>query len=328
MTSSEQPNGSRRGMSRRFAIFAFVILASIGLYTAGWFYLAGRLESEVAQTLERVRARGSSADCTRPEARGYPFRIGLFCDGVAYSDPRDGISVSGTGLRSAAQVYQPSKVVGELDSLSIDLRPAGLEIDLSDIRYSTHLARPLPELASVEGRAIVAGEIAGARLGTAETAQAHMRPRGADLDLAGSITALRLDPAAGVAAGVPPVDGEWDLTLTDGVARLRNSAGSVRGVSGEIRTLIARSGTASLAVAGPVAVDAEGLVDAQLTVSIVQPGALLTILKTAFPQAAQQLNQADLMLNAMGDNPQIPLAISKGEVRIAFFTIGRIPPLD
>jgi hypothetical protein len=315
-------------MSRRFAIFAFVILAAIGLYTAGWFYAAGRLESEVAQTLERVRARGSSAECTKPEARGYPFRIGLFCDGVAYSDPRDGIAVSGTGLRSAAQVYQPAKVVGELDSLSVDLRPAGLEIDLSDIRYSTHLARPLPELASVEGRGIVAGEIAGARLGTAETAQAHMRPRGTDLDLAGTITALRIDPAAGVAAGVPPVDGEWDLTLTDGVARLRRGVASLRGISGEIRTLVARSGTASLAVAGPVSIDAEGLVDAQFTVSVVEPSAILSIVKTAFPQAAQQLNQVDLMLNAMGERPQIPLAISKGVVRVAFFTIGRIPPLD
>ena len=107
MTSSDQNGNSapapRRGMSRRFAWLAFAIIAAIGLYTAGWFYLADRLETHVAQAIGKARGRGAEADCTKAQARGYPFRIGLFCDGVAYSDRKVGVSLSGTGLRSAAR---------------------------------------------------------------------------------------------------------------------------------------------------------------------------------------------------------------------------------
>lgn len=332
MTSSDHsaspPPPRRRGMSRRFAWLAVAILAAIGLYTAGWYYLAGRLETAVAQTIADARTGGAEADCTRAQARGYPFRIGLFCDGVAYADRAAGISVTGTGLRSAAQIYQPSRIVGELDRLSVALAPAGLAVDLSDIRYSTRLADPLPDIVSVAGSGLVAAELSGEKLAAASAAQAHMRPRGQDLDLAGSVTALTLEPSTGAPPGLPPIDGDWDVTLSDGVARLRQSAGSLRGLSTEIRVLTARSGAASVGVSGPFAVDGDGLVDATLTVAVDGASELLAILNRAFPDMRPQLGQAEAILMAMGESPRLPVAIAKGEIRMGFFTVGRIPPLD
>lgn len=332
MTSSEQnakrTAAARRGMSRRFAWFAFAIVAAIGLYTAGWFYAAQRLETAVAQAIGDARGRGAEADCTKAQARGYPFRIGLFCDGIAYSDRRSGIAVSGTGLRSAAQIYQPARIVGELDRISIDLARARLALDLSDIRYSTHFARPLPEILSVAGTGLSAAEIAGSKLAAASQAEFHMRPRGADIDLAGTVSALRLEPSADIPPNLPPIDGEWDVTLSNGIARLRQGSDSLRGVAGEIRALTARAGTAGIGLSGPVAVGQDGLVDADLTVAITDPAALVAILRKAFPAMRPQLGQAEVLLTAMGDSPRLPLSISKGEMRMGFFSIGRIPPLD
>jgi hypothetical protein len=328
MASSEQnpqvePKG---GMSRRFAWFAFAIVAAIGLYTAGWFYAASRLEGEVASVIARARASGAEADCTNAQARGYPFRIGLFCDGVAWSDRSAGTALTGMGLRSAAQVYQPTRIVGELDTLRIDLAEGqGVRIDMSDIRYSTRLAAPLPELVSVSGAAIKAAALSGQPLASAGSAEAHMRPRGVDLDLAGRFAALTIEGDA--APDLPPLDGDVDLTVLDGVARVTGGAAGLRGLSTEIRNLTINGGDAGVTISGPFAVDAAGLVDATLTLSIRNPKALIAILAVALPEMRPQLGQAEALIGAMGDNPQLPLAISKGRVRMGFFTLGRIPPL-
>ena len=330
MASSDQ-NGNKappRAMSRRFAWLAFAIIAAIGLYTAGWFYLADRMEDDVARVIGEARDRGAEADCTRAQARGYPFRIGLFCDGVAYADRKAGISLSGTGLRSAAQIYQPDRIVGELDTLSIDLARAGLGVDLSDIRYSTRLASPLPELVSVAGTRLAAAEASGARLAAASAAQAHMRPRGEDLDIAGSVSQLRLEKQSGAPPDLPPLDAAWDLTLEQGVALLQTSPDSLRGMSSEIRNITVKSGTAGIVVSGPFAVDRAGLIDATLTIAISDPSALIAILRQVFPDMRPQLGQAEALLAAMGDNPRLPLSISKGEMQMGFFSVGRIPPLD
>jgi hypothetical protein len=326
MTSSDQTPNVTGGMSRRFAWFAFAIVAAIGLYTAGWFYAASRLEGEVASVIARARASGAEADCTNAQARGYPFRIGLFCDGVAWSDRSARTALTGMGLRSAAQVYQPTRIVGELDTLRIDLAEGqGVRIDLSDIRYSTRLAAPLPELVSVSGAAIKAAALSGQPLASTRSAEAHMRPRGADLDLAGRFAALTIEDAA--APELPPLDGDVDLTVLDGVARATGGSTQLRGLSTQIRNLTVNGGDAGITISGPFAVDAAGLVDATLTLSIRNPKALIAILAVALPEMRPQLGQAEALIGAMGDNPQLPLAISKGRVRMGFFTLGRIPPL-
>lgn len=330
MTSSEQNStgAPRSGMSRRFAWFAFAILAAIGLYTAGWFYAADRLEGEVANVIAKARARGAEADCTHAQAHGYPFRLGLFCDGVAYSDRSAGIALTGMGLRSAAQIYQPSRIVGELDTLRLELAEGvGVRIDLTDIRYSTRLASPLPGILSVSGKTVTATALSGDPLAAARNAEAHMRPNGADLDLAGRFLGLTMTPAAGAPAGLPPLDGDVDLTVVDGVARAAGPQRSLRGLSTEIRNLTVNGGETGVTIAGPFAIDAAGLVDATLTLSIRNPAALAAILAAALPEMRPQLAQAEVLITAMGDNPQLPLAITKGQIRLGFFTLGRIPPL-
>ena len=58
------------------------------------------------------------------------------------------------------------------------------------------------------------------------------------------------------------------------------------------------------------------------------PAALLAIVRTAFPQLAPQLGQIEVLVTAMGQNPRLPLSVAKGVVRMGFFTLGVIPPLD
>lgn len=325
MTSREQ---AKRGLSRRFAWLAAAIVAGIALYTAGWFYVAGRLEAEVAETLANARTNGAEADCAEAEARGYPFRLGLFCDSVTYKDPT-GLALDGTGLRSAAQIYQPWRIVGELDriALEFDGTSAGLALEAADIRYSTRLGDDLPERISVTGRALAASSAGAAPFADAAAGEAHLRRTGIDLDVALSFSALRWKQAAAGGAPLPPLDGDVDLTLADGVRLATTRPASPRGTSGEIRAARIGTDATGLTLSGPFSIGTDGLLDATLTLSIRNPQALSVLLAEAFPQIRPQVDQTGAIIAALGDNPQLPLSVSKGVVRMGFFTLGRIPPL-
>lgn len=325
MTSSEQPEPAGKSMSRRFAWLAAALLAGIGLYTAGWFWAADRLESETARLVARLRADGKEADCTRATARGYPFRIGLYCEGIAFADPPQGLSVSGTGLRSAAQIYQPLRVVGELDTFAADIiAPAGgLRTTARDLRFSTRLARPLPELVSIQSNAIVVSDIDDRPLANAPSGAIHARIRGADLDIAGNLKSLMTQ----MIAGLPPVDLDADVTVLDGAAKLQARRQSLRGIDTEIRTLSANAPDGGASISGKAAIDADGLVDATLEVAVRNPSAVAKHLATAMPELAPDIARYGRFIAVMGDNPKIPIAIVKGDVKLGIFTIGRVPPV-
>ena len=153
MASRERP---ARGYSRRFAWLAIAIVAVIGLYTAGWFYMASLLDAEAGKAIARIERDGGVALCANREARGYPFRIGLFCDRIGVTDAKGNVEVRGEGLRTAAQVYDPFRIIGELDALHIGYpgRQPGVSASASDMRFSASVAQPLPERASITMRAI------------------------------------------------------------------------------------------------------------------------------------------------------------------------------
>ena len=79
---TDAPEKPYRG-NRRFLWLAIGVIVVIAAYTAGWFYIGGQLEAQTLARIERLKASGRIAACDKPEARGFPFRMGLFCDRVA-----------------------------------------------------------------------------------------------------------------------------------------------------------------------------------------------------------------------------------------------------
>ncbi|MCO0638067.1 DUF2125 domain-containing protein, partial [Lutimaribacter sp. EGI FJ00014] len=135
--ASSTGGGSR--FARRMFLLAAAIAVAVLTYTATWFYLARALEQRTAETVATLNGNGVRAFCEEPEAKGYPFRIGLFCRSVFYENRKGGISVRAGALRSAAQVYQPFRVVGELDGPATIRLPfaAALEARWENLRAST-----------------------------------------------------------------------------------------------------------------------------------------------------------------------------------------------
>jgi hypothetical protein len=326
-SSKRRPNHARR-----FMALAIFILFAIAAYTAGWFYLARQVEIRVDAAIERARNTGMGVECAGRSVRGYPFRLGLYCESTAFAEADEGASFSAGAFRSAAQVYDPLFLVGELDA------PARLELEgipplalrWEIMRASVRLASPLPERVSVESRDLsVAAQEGGdeTSLATIQTIEAHMRPNAGDLDLALRFEGLVLDPALVQGRTIPPVAGVADLVVADGVALATAGERSLRGRSGTIRNARLSAEDASLALSGPFSIDAEGLLDADLQLSVENPEELSAILSQALPELADQAEALFSGLAAMGDTPTLPLTIEDGRVSLAFLDLGQIPPL-
>lgn len=326
MTSSEHtlPAVDRRYSRRILWLGVFVVLL-FGGYTLAWFWAAGELEREADAALAKLGERGVEAECAGLEARGFPFRIGLFCDETLYRDTERGVEVSAGALRSAAQVYNPFRVVGELDGPArVELPDAPpLDLEWEVLKASARLDEPLPERASAEARRL-AVESDGQPILQADDVQGHMRMSGADLDLAWSFRGLVLDESLLDGGALPPLDGAGDGVIADGGDVLE---GGLRGHSGEVRSAqVSAGGDAGVTVSGPFSVAEDGLLNAQLTLRATEPARLSEVLAQAFPEQAGQIRAA-LGSGLLGSEPTLPITIDKGQVRLGFIPLGEIPPL-
>ncbi|MEQ1953692.1 DUF2125 domain-containing protein [Mesorhizobium yinganensis] len=327
-----EPSRANGRYGRRIVWLGVCILIVIAGYTAGWFWLAGRIEGETRTALAKMQERGIKAECANLAVRGYPFRIGLYCDRVAFAQPAQAVSAAAGAFRSAGQIYDPMRLVAELDSPATVTVPDGGQIafDWQTLRASTRLTQTLPESVSLEGTQLKVGANGRPQLVSAETFEAHMRPNEADVDLAASFAGLVFDPSVVGDRTVPPLTGEADLSVKDGLKLLaENRADNLRGQSGIVRKLTLQLGEkGALILSGPYSIDQDGLIDADFKVSISDPKALAVSLAQVFPEQENKIKQGFAGLAFLGSKPSLPLKITKGKATLGFIPLGGIPPVD
>lgn len=316
--------------ARRILWLAVAVVAAFLAYTALWFTAARSLERELAAAIAELNGGGVRAHCEEPEARGYPFRIGLFCRSVFYENVRSGISVRAGAFRSAAQVYQPFRVVGEVDAPAAVTLPIfePLEIRWANLRASARLADPLPERTSLEAREVVVSEQEGGTTPLARLAavEAHARRQDGDLETAASFRDLFL--GAKVAPDLPPLEGRARVLIEDGATLAETGRFDPYGRSGEIQELVVgvTGQKAQLSLSGPVSIDEDGLIDAELSVRLRDPAAVLQLLSRIFPDARDEITAAASGLSGMEEAP-LQIGIRRGRVFLGFIPLGRIPPI-
>lgn len=314
---------------RRIVWLGILILLLLVAYAAGWFWAAGRLEAEANKAIAGIDRDPVRAECANLHAAGFPFRIGLFCDRVSFRDERGGSGIEAGAFRSAAQVYDPFLVVGELDGpakvQAPDLPPLDVTWDI--VKASVRIDRPLPDRISTEARKLRVSGPDGV-LVTADDLQSHLRPNGADLDYAASMQGLALAPALVKGRTVPPLAGSLDVTLKDGVAWLIGQNKSLRGRSGTLRNgQLIFSPNASLALSGPFSVDQEGRLNADLKLGLTGAPEVGEALAQILPDQGGIIRTAFSNLAVLGSGSALPLTIRDGRIGIAFIKLGKVPPL-
>jgi hypothetical protein len=210
---------------------------------------------------------------------------------------------------------------------------APLWIDWDNLRANVKLSWPLPRSVSLEAEGLSAQTDPAdgtdpVELFSAGTATGQLRPNDQDIDYAGSFTNLEIEPDAIDGRVLPPLDGSGDVTLKNGVALIKTQTKSLRGQAVDIGKLDLSSGTARITVSGPVSVDADGLIDADLMIKLSDPKAVAAILGKAIPEQKSQIKTGFAGLALLGNEPSMPLKIVKGKASLGFIPLGRIKPVD
>ncbi len=330
---NKTPNFARR--IKWLGIGTAIVFA---LYSAGWFYVAKEGKRRVDEALVGLTQSGTPVVCEQSQIKGYPFRLGLFCNSISFEQPQKGLSFSAGNLRSAAQVYDPKHAIIELDGPA-RLDAPGLEpltLNWSLLHASARVARPIPERVSIEAKELqvaVRGPAgADTKVLTADYASGHMRTEETNVAFAGEGGGVVIDPAATPGRFVPEFAASYDVLLDNGIAVISSRPKSLRGISGTIRQsqIIFKDG-GTLKVSGPIKVDAEGLLEADLNIAMADAAKLGVALSKAAPEVANVITttmKTVAMTSGADKEAKIEVKIRKGKASIGFIPLGQIPPLQ
>lgn len=325
--TAKQPFNAKRRIQFLSGFSIFLIVAA----TAGWFYVAGKIEEVAVAVTEQQRLAGIEIVCENRDVRGYPFRFGLFCDSLAIALP-DNSSVEAGSVRSAAQFYEPSRLIAELDGPAIIQKPDGniLRADWSALRASTILAEPLPESFSVFGSDVRLEQDSAPGVLLSDGLEGYMRVVGADLDLA-----LRADRFTLVDVGqnleaLPPLGADLNIRVENGAARIAANQFEIRNTAGTLnRAAVLLSADQGLLISGPFSIDPDGLVDAQWVVRVIDVDAVSALVSKTFPQIASMISalaEGQPRSGEKSDEIELNISVEKSQIRMGFIPLGKLKP--
>ncbi|MDG4851315.1 MULTISPECIES: DUF2125 domain-containing protein [unclassified Mesorhizobium] len=332
MTSSDER--SRKPRRRLFWLAAF-ILVLFALYSGGWFYLAGKVKTEAERAVAELGGKGIKADCANLTVSGYPLDFTVACDSLAYQDDARNVAASTGDMNVVARITQPLSPVanlrGPLRTVAPGMPP--LWLDWDKLHATVKLSWPLPRRISLQaeglsGQTDPADDTDPVQLFSAGQAAGQLQPNGQDLVYTGSFGDLKIDAEAVGGRVLPELDGAGEATVKNGVALIKAPPKSLRGQSVEIASLDVSSGTARVTVSGPISIDADGLIDANLSIKLKDPKAVAAILAGAIPEHKSEIEQGFAGIAMLGNQPSMPLKIVKGKASLGFIPLGKIKPVD
>ncbi len=319
--------------SRKFAWLAVAIVAGCMFWTLGWYFFAAKVEEHLPATLTQIVGPGASADCAQADVRGYPFRFGLFCDSLSYSNTLEGMTATAGAFRSAAQVYSPQHAVAEIDGpLVINADGLAVRADWQLLQASVQAASDGLDRGSIDARN-TSFDIDGAGLVQrlalqADRITAHARRNGADLDVAAYGENLK----NGLVAGLSTKGFAFEVTLPGQSSLLESPFTPLKAPFDAIlhRVAIEFDETSSLELAGPVQISADGRMSGNLELTISNLQQFSALAADFNPDIADLLKSFGPMIAALDTKPgddatTLPLTIRNNQVSLGMIPLGALP---
>ncbi len=318
---------AKRRIKLLFGFSIFLIIAA----TATWYFVAGQINKVANNAIEAQRIKGIQIDCSNRSVKGYPFRFGVFCDSLRIAGRSRGPSFQSGSIRSAAQFYDPKRIIVEMDAPA-NLSIAGgqnIALSWSQMRASTIVDDPLPESLSIVGQQFKLRGPQGSL--AAEQIEAYMRVVDTDVDFAGRVAALEFEESIASLDDLPALGMDFDFRLDEAVTKLASNQFNLRGINGTLnRAAILLNADRGILISGPVSVADNGLVDAQLKVRIVDVDAVVEVISKALPNFAPALSafaQGQPRVGENKDEIELNVTIAEGQARMGLFPLGAIPPI-
>ena len=323
-------------MKKGIFLVSVVILLSAA-WSAGWYYIVGKVETVIADTKVKLADKGRDVQCANQQIDGYPFRISLNCDEIRYADDATGLVFEAGKLRSAAQAYQPNKAIVELSSPANMRLPNGeqFETNWTSMRSSMKIGLSGPENLSLHGKEL--NLIPTARTEQAmqiKDMQLHGRQIGEDnINLAVSLSEAKSQNA------LWPSFNLNSAFLLEGIYKdVMNRTSLLRvaktkGLKGNIeRFQYAPDEGGMLEVKGPAEVNQDGLLTGKFDVTVRNLPQLLNALSKSFPQEKKKFDDASAAIALLSaktgkDEITLPITIRDGRMSIGIIPLGKLPPL-
>lgn len=330
----------RSSAARAFRwLIALVVLLVLG-GSAAWYWLAGELDRRVASALDAAAGGGTTVVCENRQVFGFPFRLGVACDALGVEAPHNGVSASAGALRTAAQVYDPRRVVAELSGPARVQAPGlpPLHLEWTLLQASTTLWTDGLERFSLVAEApavsLREGEGAGAPLARSQHLEAHARRNGSALDVA--FTDRAVEATLPGLPPLPPFDLAADLTVDGAADWLRdgvpgaNASEALRGQAGTIRRLaLSLPGGGGADLSGPFRVSPTGELSGDFRLAVEDPQAIAGLVGVLVPGTGGLATTIAGALAFAGRQENgrtvVDVQVREGEARLGFIPLGRLP---
>lgn len=338
MPNSSPTPEATKSSTRRFVWLAGAVILACLLWTSGWLYAADQMKTHLPALLQLAARNGIVSDCGNADVRGYPFRIGLFCDQTRMEIPSRQITVTSAGFRSAAQIYRPGHVISELDGPLIvtDTNGMSAKLDWQTLRTSSVVGMNGLDRASLEGRLLSLGldtpRLPSRLATTAAGFDFHIRQHDQDADIAGSASQI----SARFGPEIEAQSLSYDLTLLGGAAWLSGQGDAPKTLRGSTVRIhdatLDLSDASELSFSGQIDIDPQGLLSGSLKVKIRGIAEISKVVAVFAPELADQIDGLGPVLSALdsetGDNAiTLPLTLRNGRASMGFIPLGQIPPI-
>ncbi|MFD1199064.1 DUF2125 domain-containing protein [Brucella gallinifaecis] len=327
---------------KRPVTIVIIMLVLIAAYTAGWFYISGKIEGRAKADIARLASQGVGVQCEDLHMGGYPLRVNVVCASISWQKPSEGMAFRAGRFTSGSPAYAPRSLSNELTGPAFiefpGLQP--LEINWSRFTSNTRLARPFPTAIELNARDVNVGlrteTTTTEQISTVEQISLRLSSEDDLLEINGRFAGLKLEPFLIGHAKSPEIDGLVDMQIENAATFLAASPSPfserMRGHSGVInQAFLSMPNGAMISVAGPVAVDAEGKINADLKVTLINPQSFAQAGQTIFPEQGGNIATVLFALSAMPKdekgNPTMDITIRDGRARAGFIPLGRVPEL-
>lgn len=260
-----------------------VIVVLAGVWICLWYYAASVADRTLAGWVEREAAAGRIYSCGSQAIGGFPLRIEALCTDAAAEIKNPHYAVTAKGLTFTAEVWHPTRLVGDIGgplALAEPGRPPILAADWAHARLIVRGVPPDPDSVSVQLDAAHLDRVGGK--------EAIFEAKRADLQgrvVGGSprdhpVIEVTISFAGAAAPTLHPLfaeptdmefeamlNGFKDLSPKSWADRFREMQAANGGI--EIKSLRMAQGNIIVVGAGSLSVNAHGKLDGILSVAIV-----------------------------------------------------------
>ena len=337
---SDRKSFFRHGMAK-WGLFMGALFA---LWFGGWLAVANWADGKIGDVITQLDKRNISISCSDREVRGFPFRLGIYCNDAGVNDQVHQFSVQTGTVRSAAQIYAPKKNVVEIDGpFTFDNPAVSLNANWELMRLYVEVERGGFDLLSSNFTKLE-GTFNDLLFGSSK-GEAHLRPTppkpeqtggtGIDLDVASTLEGVVFDGSTETKA-----DLVVDVTVERGygdfiVKRRALNDWLADGARVEVRTLgLTTPGGGGLALAGPLQIHADGTASGDVKVGVDNLEELARWVTEVNPEFGPMITALGQGVSLLGRDEELSgrkmkvldVKLVRGQASVAGLNIGVIPP--